>query len=117
LRAQARAEAAQLAAARERLLTGGRVRLSQLGELDPFAFGLFCELLGDALTRKVRAGDHVQTVSADGTLVIVLEPLHGGGHATIRTSHGTLTGPDHWLEIRDALAPAPPQQHPQELAS
>ncbi len=110
LKAQAQAEAAQLAAARERLLTGGRVRLSQLGELDPSAFGLFCDLLGDALTRKVRPTDHVQTVSADGSLVIVLEPLQGG-QATIRTRHGKLTGPDHWLEIRDALAPA------QELAS
>ncbi|MGH8906753.1 MAG: TIGR02677 family protein [Egibacteraceae bacterium] len=105
LRAQADAEAAQLAAARDRLLTGGRIHLSQLGWLDPYAFGLFCDLLGDALTRKVRPADRVRTVSADGTLVIALEPVPGGGQATIHTSHGTLTGPDHWLDIRDALTP------------
>jgi uncharacterized protein (TIGR02677 family) len=104
LRAQAEAEAAQLAAVREQLITNGRIRLSQLGELEPSAFGLLCDLLGDALTRKVRPSDRVETASADGTLVILLEPILTGGQATVRTTYGALTGPDHWLEIRDALA-------------
>lgn len=111
LAAQAEAEAAQAAAARARLATGRRCRLSDLGDLDPQAFGLFLDLLGEALTRKVRPGDLVETRSADGTLEILLEPTGDGATAVIRTPDGELSGPDHWLVIRDSLA------EPEELAS
>lgn len=104
LAAQTEAEAAQIAAARARLATGRRVRLSDLGDLDPQAFGLFLDLLGEALTRKVRPSDRVETRSADGTLDILLEPAGDSATAVIRTSGGELSGPDHWLVIRDSLA-------------
>ena len=97
-------EAAQVAAARARLATGQATRLSALGDLDQLAFTLFLDLLGDALTRKVRASDRVVTRSADGAFELVLEPIAGGGTATITTSDGTLTGPDHWLTITDTLS-------------
>lgn len=104
LAARTASEAAQIAAARARLATGGRVRLSALGDLDPVAFGLFLDVLGDALTRKVRPTDRVETRSADGTLEIFMEPTEDGGTAIITTSSGALSGPDHWIVIRDTLA-------------
>lgn len=117
LAAQAEAEAAQAAAARARLATGRRVRLSDLGELDPQAFGLFLDLLGEALTRKVRPSDRVETRSADGTLDILLEPTGDGATAVIRTGDGELSGPDHWLIIRDSLAEPGTGWGSEELAS
>jgi len=103
------AEAAQVEAARRRLATGRPVRLSELGELDPVVFGLFLDLLGEALTGKVRPGDVVETVSGDGTLSIRLAPTGDGRVAVIATTFGHLSGPDHVLEIRDRFAePAPP---------
>jgi uncharacterized protein (TIGR02677 family) len=103
------AEAAQLEAARQRLLTDGPVRLSHLGDLDATAFGLFLDILGEALAAKVDAGDTVEAASADGTLLITLAPTPDGGTATITTTAGRLTGPDHLMTIRDAFAPAAPQ--------
>lgn len=113
LAAQTEAEAAQATAARALLATGRRCRLSDLGDLDPQAFGLFLDLLGEALTRKVRPGDRVETRSADGILEILLSPTGDDATAVIRTCDGELFGPDHWLVIRDSLA----EPEPEELAS
>jgi uncharacterized protein (TIGR02677 family) len=49
---QAEEEAAQLAAARAQLVTDGTVRLSDLRGLDRHAFGLFLDLLGEALSAQ-----------------------------------------------------------------
>lgn len=102
----AKAEAAQVESARARLTSTGRVRLSALGPLDASAFGLFCDLLGDALAGKVRPNDIVETVSADGTLLVRLAPTGDGCRAVIETGAGRLSGPDHWLDIRDAFESA-----------
>lgn len=101
LAAVAAAEAAQLEAARARLATGQRTRLSQLGTLDALQFGMFLELLGEALTRQQRDGQRVSITSGDGSLEIVLEPIADGSQATIVTEGGTFSGADHYLTIRD----------------
>jgi uncharacterized protein (TIGR02677 family) len=98
-------QVAETAAARARLHTGGPLRLSQLGELDPAAFGLFLTLLGDALGARRPGQREVVTTTADGSLRIRMAVLDGGGTAEIQTPGGVLRGPDHVVEITD-LAPA-----------
>lgn len=118
LAAAIEAEAAQVEAARRLLATGRPTRLSEIGELDPLAFELFLDLLGEALAAKVTPGDVVETTSADGTLAITLEPAQGT--ATITTSAGCLSGPDHLVTIRDAFSPpdrrAPDRRAPDQSA-
>lgn len=109
---QAAEEAAQLAEARQRLLTAGATRLSLLGELDQAAFGLFLDLLGEALANKLPPADSVRATSTDGSLEIVLVPTGDGTSATIVTSDGALHGPDHHVEIRDLHVPAEPVEGP-----
>jgi hypothetical protein len=46
----------------------------------------------------------VKTVTSDGTLEIRLSLVPDAAAATIRTANGTLTGPEHIIEITD-LAP------------
>jgi len=104
LRRQAEREAAETAAARRRLCTAGPTLLSDLGMLDLQAFRLFLALLGDALAVRAPGDTEVKTVTSDGTLEIRLSLVPDGGTATIRTPDGTLTGPEHIIEISD-LAP------------
>ena len=94
-------EARQTAAARRRLCTDGPVRLGELGSLDPVAFDLFLDLLGAALAEAVdRRGPAIAT-SVDGALEIGLEPTGDGSWAEVATATGVLSGPDHWVEIRE----------------
>jgi uncharacterized protein (TIGR02677 family) len=104
LRRQAEREAAETAAARRRLRTAGPTLLSDLGVLDPQAFRLFLALLGDALAVRTPGDTEVKTVTSDGTLEIRLSLVPDAATATIRTANGTLTGPEHIIEITD-LAP------------
>lgn len=100
----ARKQAREIAAARARLATDGTVRLSELGELDPVAFGLFLQLLGDALARWGHDTRETFATSNDGTMEIHLSALadeEEAGEATIRTPGGTFTGPDHLVRIFD----------------
>lgn len=99
-------QTAQIAAARARLATTRPVRLGELGELDPAAFGLFLTLLGDALGARAPDERQVDTTTADGTIRVCLTALEDGTRATIRTPAGVLSGPDHIVEILD-LAPVP----------
>lgn len=92
-------EAAQIDAARRHLSKAGRIRLSDLGKLDALEFGLFLDLLGAALSRKVRKDETVRATSADGTLEIIMEPTGGDARATIVTSLGIFSGPDHFTTI------------------
>lgn len=94
-------QAAELAAARARLVTDGTTRLSELGELDPVAFALFLQLLGDALATWRPGMRHTVATSHDGSMEIRLRALPDGGTAQIRTSSGTFHGPDHLIEIID----------------
>lgn len=105
--AAAAAEARQITAARRRLATGVRGRLSDLGALDVAEFGLFLDLLGEALAVKVEPDATVDVVSSDGTMQVTLEPTGDHTSATIMTATGTFSGPDHYVTIRDLIvAPA-----------
>lgn len=97
------AESVQLDAARARLKTERPVRLSELGHLAHDELQLFLDLLGEALTHKV--GDApVEATSSDGALRVTLVPTGDGATATISTSDGRLSGPDHFLWVSDAFA-------------
>ncbi|GAA1440164.1 TIGR02677 family protein [Nocardiopsis tropica] len=97
----ARKQAREIAAARAGLATDGTVRLSALGELDPVAFGLFLQLLGDALARWGPGTTETVATSNDGTMEIHLSAIADGGTATVRTPGGTFSGPDHLVRITD----------------
>ena len=98
-------EARQIAAARQRLATGTRLRLSELGSLVPAEFSLFLDLLGETLSYRVRADEPLEIVSSDGTFQITLEPTGDGSVATIVTSTGSFSGADHYITIRDVIGP------------
>lgn len=94
-------QAAETAAARARLTTDGTTRLSALGELDLVAFGLFLQLLGDALATWRPGMTHTTATSNDGSMEIRLTALADGTTADITTPGGTFRGPDHTVEIID----------------
>ncbi|MGD9945376.1 MAG: TIGR02677 family protein [Burkholderiaceae bacterium] len=102
LAAQLQEEHAQIEAARHRLATGRPVKLSEMGGLDPHAFGLFLALLGEALAAQVSPTVPVEQLSSDGLLRIRLEPLAADSRAEIRTPAGILSGRDHLLTITRA---------------
>lgn len=102
----AQAQSEQLAAARAQLVTDGSVRLSDLRELDATGFALFLDLLGEALAAQSSPHATVRATSADGGLEVILRPTGDGRHATIVTTGGALTGPDHHVEIVDLAGPA-----------
>lgn len=97
----ARKQAEETAAARARLATGGRTRLSQLGELDPAAFGLFLQLLGDALAARRQGVEPTVAGSNDGTMEIRMWTLPEAAPAELVTPDGVFRGPDHLVEIVD----------------
>lgn len=101
---RARAEAAQTAAARQRILTDGPRPLSAFDELDSEAFRLFLALLGDALGAMGPGASTAQVVTADGELTVTLVRQEGAGSATIVTPDGAFTGPDHLVDIASAVA-------------
>ncbi|GAA0922634.1 TIGR02677 family protein [Nonomuraea longicatena] len=96
---QVEREAAQTAAARERLRTGGPVPLSRLDVLDPTAFRLFLGLLGDAMAARRPEDTEVKTTTGDGSMEVRLTLVPDGGTVEIETEDGVLTGPEHVIEI------------------
>jgi uncharacterized protein (TIGR02677 family) len=106
LAAAAAEEARQIVAARRRLATGARARLSDLGTLDPAEFTLFLDLLGDALSVRIGVEEAVEVTSSDGTMRVRLEPTADGRTATIDTPAGRFSGPDHHVTIEDLVAPS-----------
>ncbi|MFI5982625.1 TIGR02677 family protein [Streptomyces sp. NPDC051555] len=92
-------QAAEIAAARARLVTDGITRLSGLGELDPVSFRLFLQLLGDALATWRPGMTHTVATSNDGSMEIRLTALADGSVAEVRTQGGVFRGPDHTIEI------------------
>ncbi|MDR2259760.1 MAG: TIGR02677 family protein [Azoarcus sp.] len=95
-------ESRQVEAARRRLATGRPTRLSELGELDQHAFGLFLGLLGEALAEQSSPEQAVERQTGDGLLYLRLEPLAADSRAEIRTPSGVFSGRDHLLTIRPA---------------
>jgi uncharacterized protein (TIGR02677 family) len=112
----AAAEARQIAAARRRLATGRRVRLSDLGDLDTTEFALFLDLLGDTLSARVHADEPVEVLSIDGSLHVTLEPTGDGRLATIVTAAGRFSGADHHITIRDLVEPTAPSDEARDPA-
>jgi uncharacterized protein (TIGR02677 family) len=109
LRAEADREAAEFAAARRRLATGGPILLSQLGELDVRAFRLFLGVLGDALAARLPGDTEVKTTTSDGSMEVRLSLVADGPDATevaIETDDGVLRGPEHLIEITDLAGAA-----------
>ncbi|MDX3233175.1 TIGR02677 family protein [Streptomyces sp. ME19-01-6] len=94
-------QAEEIAAARARLATGGERRLSRIGELDPLAFGLFLQLLGDALATWRPDTRATFATSNDGSMEIRMTALRDGTVAEIHTPGGVFRGPDHLIEIVD----------------
>lgn len=92
-------ESLQVEVARQRLATGRPTRLSELGELDLHAFGLFLGLLGEALTEQGGPETTVERQTGDGLLHICLKPLPADTHAAIKTPHGIFAGRDHLITI------------------
>ena len=86
-------------AARQRLATGQPTRLSELGTLDPHAFGLFLDLLGEALSEQPGPDATVERQTGDGLLCIRLEPLGADSRAEIRSPRGVFAGRDHLITI------------------
>jgi uncharacterized protein (TIGR02677 family) len=101
LSTQLQEEHAQIQAARARLATGRPMKLSQLGELDAHAFGLFLALLGEALAAQTDPDAAVEQASGDGLLRIRLQPLEDGSWAEVHTPAGTFAGRDHLLTITE----------------
>ncbi|MDK1476374.1 TIGR02677 family protein [Streptomyces sp. 549] len=94
-------EAGEARQARDRLVTGGPVRLSRLGELDPSAFQLFLRLLGDALATWRPGTTSTMATSGDGSMEIRLTALDDGSSAELHTPEGVFSGPDHLIDIVD----------------
>ncbi|MCY1220634.1 hypothetical protein D9M68_359840 [compost metagenome] len=97
--AQLAEESRQVEAARRRLATGQPMRLSELGELDLHAFGLFLNLLGEALAEQAHPDQIVERQTGDGLLNIRMEPLDPASQARIVTPAGTFAGRDHLVTI------------------
>ena len=97
--AQLADESQQVEAARRRLATGRATRLSELGELDTHAFGLFLNLLGEALAEQSGPETVVERRTGDGLLRIRLEPLGDDSRARVITPAGVFAGRDHRLTI------------------
>lgn len=95
-------EAAQVQAARARLVTERATRLSELGRLDKHAFALFLDLLAEALAAMRGPEDRIERLTMDGSLSILLEPIADAPVIELDTELGVFKGYDHWLHIRPA---------------
>jgi uncharacterized protein (TIGR02677 family) len=108
--AEAARERAEIEAAWRQLATGGRVRLSDFGELRHDTFTRLLELLGRALSAAPdRAGQHRAT-TADGHLEVRLGPPLDGPPARLATRQGTLLAPDYTVQITTLTADAAPPE-------
>ena len=96
-------ESRQVEAARRRLANGRATLLSELGELDTHAFGLFLNLLGEALAEQSGPQSAIERQTGDGLLHIRLEPLNDDSLARIVTPIGVFAGRDHRLTISPTL--------------
>jgi uncharacterized protein (TIGR02677 family) len=110
---RARAEAAELDAARARLVALGPARLSDLRHFDQREFRLFLALLGDAIAALGSERTQAEVASSDGAVLVRIARVDDGAIARIVTVDGVLTGPDHAIEIVAAHQGGPvPSQRP-----
>ncbi len=101
-------ESRQVEAARDRLATGRATRLSELGPLDEHEFGLFLNLLGEALSDQWEPDGATERQTGDGLLHIRLQPLAADSHARIQTPNGVFAGRDYLITITSTQRPAVP---------
>ena len=104
---EAEAETEQILAAQRRFATGRPVRLSEIGYLDRTEFGLFLDLLGEALACRLRDDEPVEATSTDGTMLVSLLPTLDTRTAAIETSSGIFNGHDHIIVVRSAFVEEP----------
>ncbi|MGW0892368.1 TIGR02677 family protein [Saccharopolyspora sp. NPDC002578] len=97
---RARQERAELEAAWRRLATGGEVRLSSFGELEPGVFDRLLDLLGRALATREDSTGLRRACTGDGQVEIVLRDPGDARSARLRTSRGTLRGADYLVDVR-----------------
>ena len=105
---EAEAETEQIAAAQRRFATGQPIRLSEIGYLDRAEFGLFLDLLGEALAWRVRDDEPVEATSTDGTMLVSLLPTLDSSTAVIETRSGVFSGPDHIIVVQNSLVEETP---------
>ena len=98
LAAAAQEEVSRILAAQSRF-GAGRLRLSQLEELEMPQFELLLDLLGEAMASRVSSLEPVEILSGDGSVRITLKPTGDERCASIPTAEGVLSGPDHWITI------------------
>lgn len=103
LRRQAEQENAEIAEAHRELASGDELTLSDFQNLNPRAFSLLLDLLGRGVAASAfcKEEDFPLTLnSIDGSLAISLSPpLNSSPPARVRTTQGTLTGPDYRIRI------------------
>jgi len=100
-------EAAQFEAARRRLASGRRLRLSELAALGRAEFDLLLDLLGEAIGARPGPDGVIETSSTDGSLLIRLEPpASSEEQACLETEAGRLWAPDFIVRITDAFSDA-----------
>ncbi len=100
--ARQRDQAAALAehdAVRAALVTGGAVRLSSFGHLDPARFSELLALLASGLEAPLAADGSRRAMSLDGRVEVVLADPGDGRRARLSTDVGVLTGPDLLVSV------------------
>lgn len=84
---------------RAALATGGHVRLSSFGRVDPRLFAELLDLLGDALSAAVAGDGTRRAMSGDGQVEVVLTLASPASVARLHSDSGTLTSPDYGVSI------------------
>lgn len=90
--------------ARAKLADGEAKRLSDLGPLDPYAFQVFLNLLGETLPAQANPDEPVERQTGDGLLHVRLEPLGPDSNAQVMTDTGVFAGRDHLLTVTSTEA-------------
>jgi uncharacterized protein (TIGR02677 family) len=99
LAAASQREAERLLNAHRRFGNGNRIRLSELEHLQAGEFELFLDLLGETVSNRVFESETTEILSGDGCFRIKLEPTEDERDASILTTDGMFSGPDHWISI------------------
>jgi uncharacterized protein (TIGR02677 family) len=99
LAAASQREAERLLNAHRRFGNGNRIRLSELEHLQAGEFELFLDLLGETVSNRVFESETREILSGDGCFRIKLEPTEDERDASILTTDGMFSGPDHWISI------------------
>lgn len=97
-------EAMRILSAQSRFASCGRLRLSDLDQLEGCEFDLFLDLLGEAISASAFAPGAADILSNDSGLCVRLEPAGDGRVAVIHTPEGTFSGPDFWISVEPVSA-------------